>query len=123
MKIKVLLFALFAISLFALGVLITTLFNTNPTSSDVLGLFYVALFVTLYGLVFYAMLILAYLRHQAPAQISWVKSNLRLSGVISLFAVAILALQAQRLLNFATFLVLVAASIMLELMMRRRVFR
>lgn len=123
MKIKVLLFALFAISLFALGVLITTLFNTNPTSSDVLGLFYIALFVTLYGLVFYAMLIFAYLRHQAPAQISWVKSSLRLSGVVSLLMVGLLALQAQRLLNIATFLVLVVASVMLELMMRRRVFR
>lgn len=123
MKLKVLLFSIFSISLFSLGVLITTISNTAPTSLDVIGMFYVSLFFTLYGIIFFFLLCLAYLRLQAMPPVTQVISLIRLSGLVSLFVIGILAIQSLDLLNIATFLALLAAAVILELVMRRRVFK
>lgn len=120
MKTKVLLFIIFALSVFAIGTVITVLFNTAPTSADVIALFYVALLVTLFGLIFFSVYSFYYLRLQAIPSWQSTVSALRLGLVGALLAVAILAIRSINYLNTATFIVLCLLAVATELVLRKR---
>ena len=123
MRLKVIIFAIFTITLFALGVLITTLFNTTPTSNDVITMFYIAAFLTLAGLLFFALYVLKYLRAAGSVGTSGVLSNLRTALVLAVFSVLVMVMQSQSLLNWATAAVLIVAAIISELMLKKRILR
>jgi len=121
MRTRVLLFAVFTISLFALGVLITTIFNTAPGPFEVLTLFYISFFLTAFGAIFFTLYLRYYLT--APTVIpGWQQTaaSFRIAVLISSLLSIMLALQASKLLNLGTVLVLVVAVVLLELVVRRR---
>jgi hypothetical protein len=120
MKTRVLLFIIFAVSVFAFGTLVTTLFNTAPIENEVIVMFYLALFVALFGLTFFITYGFYYLRLQATPNWQSTLFALRLGTIAGLLAVILLAIQSVNLLNAATFIILLVLSVVAELIMRRR---
>lgn len=120
MKIKALLFVIFTISLFAFGVLVTTLFNTAPVTSDAIAMFYVSLFIVLFGVIFFLITVLIRLQTQVTPGLTVVKTILRLSFIADILLVALLALKANNVLNWATTLVLTVVAMIIGVMFKRR---
>jgi|GEM_PF-1911798 len=120
MKTRVLLFLLFTITVFAIGTLVTVLFNTTPSSTGVVALFYTSFFATLFGLIFFSVYGLAYLRLQAIPNWQSTLTALRLGVVGSTLFSVLLAIRSVNLLNLATFIILVILAVAAELVMRKR---
>lgn len=120
MKTKSLLFFIFAATLFAGGTTITVIFNTAPTTPNVLWLFYISLFVTLFGLLFLILFIRSYITHRIMPPWQETAGNLRLSILVGLFMVLLLSLRAYRLLTTPTLLALSAAFILANIAWTKR---
>lgn len=120
MKTRVLLFLIFAIMVFALGTVVTVLFNTAPTSNDIVALFYISLFCTLFGITFFAVYSVSYLRLQALPDWQSTASALRLATVLAALISALLLIRSVNLLNAATFIILIILAVASELILRRR---
>lgn len=120
MKTKVLLFLLFTLTAFAIGTVVTLLFNTAPTSKEIIALFYISLFATIFGLVFFTIYSFFYLRLQAiPPWLSTV-SAIRLGVVTAGLITVLLAVRSVEMLNTATFVILVVLAGVAELLLRRK---
>ncbi len=120
MKTKVLIFLIFTISVFAIGTLITVLFNTAPTSRDVIALFYLALFASIFGVAFFINYGFNYLKFQALPSWNSTAGALRLSTVISVLGCVMLSVRSVKLLNWITFVILIILAVAAELILRRR---
>ncbi|QQG50108.1 MAG: hypothetical protein HZB70_00790 [Candidatus Berkelbacteria bacterium] len=120
MKTKVLLFLIFAVTIFALGTVVTVLFNTAPTSADVIALFYLALLVAVFGIIFFATYSFHYLKLQAIPSWQSTIGAMRLGLVGGLLIIALLAIRSVDYLNTATFIVLFLLAIATELILRKR---
>lgn len=120
MKVKPLLFVVFTVSLFALGVLVTTLFNTAPTTRDAVVMFYGSLFIALFGVVTLILVSWLYLRTRVAVGSTVLKSVLRQSLIIDGFAVVLLALKANNVLNWATSMTLAALTLIAALILVKR---
>jgi len=121
MKTRALLFVVFTIALFALGVLITTLFNTSPGTKDALAMFYVSTFLFLFGLVFFGGYAFIWLRAGGAPVGQPVFSLIRSTLIFDLFLLAILLMRSSGVLDWATSAVLLAAAVILTLVIRKRI--
>lgn len=121
MKTKALLFVNFTVTLFAGGVLITTLFNTAPSTKDAMVMFYSSSFIFLFGLLFFSWFYLSWLRLSTAPHGSAVTGLVRNSLIIDSFILAILALRANGVLNLATGLVLLVGTVILMLVLRKKI--
>lgn len=120
MKTKVLLFLIFAVGVFAFGTLITTLFNTVPSSNTVVAMFYVSFLITLFTVIFFISYGLYYLRLQSMPNWQSTLFSLRLGALSALVAAILLAIRSVNLLNAATIIILLLLAVAAELVMRRR---
>ena len=120
MKTRAILFIIFTVALFALGVLITTVFNAAPTGRDAMLMFYVSAALFLFGLIFFGLYFFWWIRRQTPPTGLAVGAIARASLVADLFLLLILALRAGDVLIWATALVLLVAAFILTLILRRR---
>lgn len=120
MRIKALLFVIFTVFLFALGVLVTTLFNTAPVTPDAVAMFYASLSLTLFGLIFFIIFIIVRLQTQIIPGLSAIKAMLRQSLVVDILAIAMLALKANNVLNWATAIVLTVVALIIGVVLKRR---
>lgn len=120
MKTRVLLFLLFVTTLIAGGTLITVLFNTAPTTTEIILLFYCSLTTTVFGLVFFALYGLAALRFQGLPDWQSTISALRIGVIAGVFSAILLAIQSVSFLNLATFIIVLILALACELMLRRR---
>lgn len=120
MKIKALLFVIFTIFLFAFGVLVTTLFNTAPVTPDAVAMFYASLALSLFGLIFFVMFVIIRLQTQVYPGLSAIKAMLRQTLVIDILAIALLALKANNVLNWATAIVLTVVAVIIGVILKRR---
>lgn len=119
MKMRVLLFLIFALTLFAVGALIDILFNTSPGSIKVMVAFYAALFFTLAGLVFFSFYSFIYLHiGNLPSRLSTVL-QIRLSIYLALWLSSMLALSAYHLLNIISAIVILATLVIFELSLKQ----
>jgi len=121
MKIKALLFVIFTISLFALGVLVTTLFNTAPATNDAVAMFYASLFIALFGIIFFLLLLFTRLQTQVSPGLAAIKMMLRLAAVFDALIIALLALRSNNVLSWPTAIVLFVVTIIIGVMLKRRV--
>ena len=121
MKTRVLLFLLFVIVLSSAGTLVTVLFNTAPNTREVIGLFYLALIGTLFGLVFFPMYGFWALRFQGLPDWQTTLQALRVALIIGVLGAVALAIRSVELLNVATVIILVVLAIFVELMSRRKI--
>ncbi len=120
MKTRVLLFLLFVATLIAGGTLVTVLFNTAPTTTEIILLFYCALTVVIFGLVFFTIYSLAALRFQGLPDWQSTVSALRIGVIAGIFSAVLLAIQSVSFLNLATFVIVLILALACELMLRRR---
>jgi len=121
MKARAALFIVFTLTLFAMGVLITTLFNTAPSTRDALPLFYVSALIFLFGLVFLSSFAFYWFRHRVIPVGLTLNLIIRLSIVTDLFVLALLALEASNVLSWATSLVLLVAAIIGMFIFRKKI--
>lgn len=121
MKTRILLFVIFAVSLFSLGLLLTVLFNSPPKGSNTLLLFYGSFALTITGLAFYAQYITSTITGRIQGSY-WktILDHLRIAIIVSGTVTIMTLLQANRLLNAATALILIFAAVVAELMLKRR---
>ncbi len=120
MKIKALLFVIFTIFLFALGVLVTTLFNASPVTPDAVAMLYVSLYLALFGLIFFFILInICLLTKVTPGPVT-LKTICRLTLIIDLLLVALLALKAYNVLNWPTSIILALVALIIGVIFKRR---
>lgn len=123
MRNRVVLFSIFTVTLFSLGLLMTVLFNTTPTDRSSILLLYAALGLGLVGVVFFAQYITALIAgHSSGSLWQTILGQLRLSTIISALVVILLLLQASRLLNVASAVVLIVLAAMAELILRKRTY-
>lgn len=120
MKTKALLFVIFTIFLFALGVLVTTLFNTAPVTLDAVAMLYASLGLTLYGLIFFMFMVFVRLQTQVTPGLSTIKSLLRLTFVVDALIIILLALKANDVLSWPTAIVLAVVAMIIGVVMKRR---
>jgi hypothetical protein len=120
MKTRVLLFILFVATLSAAGTLVTVLFNTAPNTREVIALFYTALMVTVFGLVFFTSYGVSALRFQGIPDWQSTVAAMRIGLVASVFLAILAAIQSVQLLNTATFIILIILAIAGELILRKR---
>ena len=120
MKIKPLLFVIFTVSLFALGVLVTTLFNTAPTTTDAITMFFGSLFIALFGVITTILVLWLYLRTRVAVGVAALKSILRQSLIIDCFAIVLLTLKANDVLNWATSVTLAVVALIAALILVKR---
>lgn len=121
MKTRIILFLVFAILLFSLGLLLTVVFNSLPSNPRTLLLFYGSYLLTLIGVIFYAnYLITSFNGRWQGSYYQTILGQLRTAVIASVTLTIITLLQASRLLNAATFLVLVFVGIVCNLMLKRR---
>ncbi len=120
MKTKVLLFFLFALTLFAAGTLITLLFNVPPTGWQVLALFYGALFLLIFGLVFFTGYGVNRYRFQALPPWQQTATVSRYGILLGVLTVLCLLVSAYIGLSWPLFIVLLAFIACAELLWRRR---
>ncbi|MEK7171078.1 MAG: hypothetical protein AAB774_02130 [Patescibacteria group bacterium] len=120
MKIKALLFVIFTVFLFALGVLVTTLFNTSPVTPDAVAMFYASLGLTLFGLIFFVIFVIVRLQTQVNPGLSAIKAMLRQTLVVDILVVVMLALKSNNVLNWATAIVLTVVAAIIGVILKRR---
>lgn len=120
MKVKALLFVIFTICLFSFGVLITTLFNTAPTTNDAVAMFYASLSITLFGVIFFLLMLLSWLQTHVSLGFATLMDILRLAVIIDVLIIALLALEANNVLNWATSVVLVVLTVIVGVVIKRR---
>ena len=120
MKTRSILFSIFAITLFALGFVVTLLFNSSPTKSATIVEFFAALFICVFGVIFFLLLIANFFRYQATPQWQSTINSSRWAALTAGYAVLGLILSVFRLLNLATALVLLAIFIVVDLLWRGR---
>ena len=123
MKIKALFFIIFTVTLFALGVLITTLFNTGPVTKDAVILFYASLFLVAFGTLFFTLLLVIYQRTGVIPGRTMSVAVIRGVLVFDFLIVALLALKAEDILTWPNALVLALATSISTVLLRRRVER
>lgn len=121
MKVKALLFVIFTIFLFALGILVTTLFNSAPTAPDAVAMFYASLFLALFGLIFFIMLIVMYLKTKVTPGFSTLKTLVGLVLTADALLIALLVLKANEILNWATSIVLALLAVITSVVLKRRI--
>lgn len=121
MKTRALLFFLFTLSVFAIGTVITVLFNTVPTNTEVIALLYLSLFVAVFGAVFFTTYLFSYLRAQALPGWEQTLSSLRLGTVLGAMVITLLAIRSINLLNIPTFIIIVLLTFAAEIMLRRKI--
>ncbi len=120
MKTKTILFGLFAITLLAFGTTVTLLFNSAPTEQNLIGYFFLSLFVSLFGAFFFIQLAVNFFRfHATPPWQSTLTSG-RYSVLLSLFLTLSLLLRSYKLWNIATGIVLFVIVVVLDLLWRGR---
>lgn len=119
MRTRILLFLTFTITLVSLGLTTTVLFNSAPEGIDVLSLFYGSLFISLFGLVFFAFYLLNYFRNLSIPPWQQTVNALRWAGLAGACCIVLLLLQANRVLNIATLMIVLVAIVLLELVLRR----
>lgn len=123
MKNRILLFTIFTVTLFSLGLLMTVLFNTTPADRSSILLLYCALGLGLIGVIFFAQYITALIAgHSSGSLWQTILSQLRFSTIATALLVTLLLLQASRLLNIASAVVLIVLAIMAELILRKRTY-
>lgn len=120
MRTKVLIFALFALTLIALGTLVTVIFNTAPATRDVIWLFYVSLWLTVFGLVFFGLFARNFTRNRTTPPWQSTLAAFRYSVVGATLASVLIALNANNLLTIPNALVVFLALGLAELTWRRR---
>lgn len=120
MKVRALLFVIFTVCLFALGVLVTTLFNTAPATNDAVAMFYGSLSITLFGLIFFLLIAFTRIQTHVNPGLGALKVMLRASLIIDILVVALLALKANNVLNWATSIVLVLVAIIIGIILKKR---
>ena len=120
MKTKATLFIIFTVMLFAFGVLITTLFNTAPTTKDAILMFYISGYLVLFGLLFYGQYIFRWLKDRSTPASLTITGMVRSSLIIDLFLLIILAFRAGGVLNLATAMVLIVAAFIVMLVTKKR---
>lgn len=101
----------------------TVLFNTTPADRSSVVLLYAALGLGLIGVVFFTQYITALLTgHSSGSLWQTILGQLRLSTIIAALVVVLLLLQASRLLNVASAVVLIVLAVMAELILRKRTY-
>ncbi|MDO8650155.1 MAG: hypothetical protein Q7K33_02475 [Candidatus Berkelbacteria bacterium] len=120
MKVRALLFVIFTVCLFALGVLVTTIFNTAPATNDAVAMFYASLFITLFGLIFFLLIAFTRLQTHVNPGLAALKVMLRFAVITDVLIVALLALKANNVLNWATSIVLVVVAIIIGVVLKKR---
>lgn len=120
MKTRVLLFILFVIVLVCAGTLVTVVFNSAPTTREVIALFYLSLIGTLFGLVFFPLYIFWSLRFQSLPDWQTTQFALRIGVITGVFAAVALAIRSVELLNAATVIILLVLAVFTELISRKR---
>lgn len=112
---RVLMFIVFTISIFASGVLITTLFNSAPTDKTVVVMFYSSLFLTLYGLIFWLFWFINRIKTGLAPNISLLKTILRLTLIADLLLITLLFLGSNKILNWPIAIILILVAMILGL--------
>ena len=120
MKTKILLFSAFTVTLFAIGVDITVLFNTEPTTRDLIWLFYVATFFSLLGLSFLILYYASYLRFRLTPSAQSIGNALRYATLFGLCVAILIALRANNSLSWLVGIIVVGVMIIADLLWRRR---
>jgi len=116
---RVLMFIVFTISIFASGVLITTLFNSAPTDKTVVVMFYSSLFLTLYGLIFWLFWFINRIKTGLAPNISLLKTILRLTLIADLLLITLLFLGSNKILNWPIAIILIVVAMILGLFSKR----
>jgi len=112
---RVLMFIVFTISIFASGVLITTLFNSAPTDKTVVVMFYSSLFLTLYGLIFWLFWFINRIKTGLAPNISLLKTILRLTLIADFLLITLLFLGSNKILNWPIAIILILVAMILGL--------
>lgn len=120
MKTKALLFTLFAVTLFAVGTLVTVFFNTAPTTRDVIWLFYATFLISTFGLMFFGFFIAAYIKNRAIPAWQTTASCFRYAAILAVLFTVLITLNSHQVLNFASALVIIIALGLAELIWRRK---
>ena len=120
MRTKSLIFSIFTILLFALGLLITVIFNMTPDTTTVLVMFYASLFFSVFGLIFFTFYLVQYKQSETLPPWSRTVAALRWAFLTSLTAVIILMLKSVDLLNAATLAIIIVATFTGEVLLRRK---
>ncbi len=120
MKTRALLFGLFALTLFAIATLLSLLLNYSPSATETIGLFYVAVFLTTFGLTFFALYGFFYFRAQMIPSWKQTVTAFRIGSLTGLLLVAYLLLSHNNSLNSATVIVLLVGMIIVEISLRKR---
>ena len=120
MKTKSLLFGLFTLTLFAIGSLVTVLFNTTPSTTDVILLFYVAYFLSVFGVVFFTLFLVSYSRNRSIPPWQSTLGNFRYAAVIGALTTILIVLNSYNLLSWPITIVVAIGLVVAELIWRRR---
>lgn len=120
MKTKVLLFIIFTATLFALGTIITLMFNSAPETGSVLTVFYTAVFTLIFGLVFFGGYWINHSRFQALPPWQQTASVLRYGFLLGLLVVLLILVSAYVGLSVPLFLVLLSLIAFAEILWRKR---
>ena len=120
MKYKLALFSIFTISIFALGVLITTLFNTAPVATENVIMFYISLFLTFFGIIFFLLHLLARRKYGETMSMTILFSLVKTTIIIDLLLIILLFLQSKSVLNLPTAAVLAVAALIIIAINRKR---
>lgn len=120
MKTKIIVFSAFTLTLFASATVITTLFNTTPTSRSVLLTFYISSFVAVAGLTFLLTYVVAYAKFRLTPPWQSTLFGLRLSTIVGVLTVLLLLMASYGILSPATTVVVLIIAVLTELVWRRR---
>jgi len=120
MKNKLLFFIIFSVTLFSLATTITLLFNTSPDTPTIIAAFFASVLLTLFGLIYSLLNAIQYFRYRSTAPWQSTLFNLRLASIVSLVLIVYLLMSAYNIFNVATALVVLALSVVSELLWRRR---
>lgn len=120
MKNKLLFFVIFSVTLFALATTITLLFNTAPDTPAIIATFYISALLTIFGLIYSTLNAIQYFRFRSTAPWQSTLFNLRLACIVSLVLIVYLLMNVYNIFNVATALVVLALSVVSELLWRRR---
>lgn len=120
MKTKALLFLLFTLTLFAAGTLVTLLFNLPPAGIKTLTLFYGAIFLLIFGLVFFVGYGVNRYRFQALPPWQQTATVSRYGILLGALTVLSLVVSAYIGLSWPLFIVLIALVVFSEVLWRKR---
>lgn len=121
MKTKTLLFVIFTLMLFSLGILVTTLFNTTPNSADAIGMFYTSAFLFFFGVLFFGSYLGLRIVRKIEPGASLILTILRSVFVLDLFLLSMMAMRGNKVLNWPSAIVLLLAAMVAVFVLRRRV--